>query len=132
ASPAPAVKHTSLIRFGRVWRWSVLVLILAMIWPGTQKKVTGYFSSHNLIKNTTSPQAEREDFEGILQPPVADAQAALPAEKPPTILLRGQSEAIIGQMAKIPAENEPVIETKAVSEVDNSAGRELLSIISKY
>jgi hypothetical protein len=105
--------------------WGGLLLILALIWP-----VSYAFSS--LSRNVPLGQAAHESLEGILQPPVADAQASVPAEKPPTILLRGQSEAIIGQMAKIPAENEPIVETKAVSKVDNNAGRELLSIISKY
>ena len=49
-----------------------------------------------------------------------------------TIILQGKNEAIIGQMARIPLENEPITEIKSASEVDNSAGRELLSIINKY
>ncbi len=48
------------------------------------------------------------------------------------IVLKGDSEAIIGQLAKIPAEHEHITEIKAVSEIDSNAGRELLSIISKY
>ncbi len=49
-----------------------------------------------------------------------------------TIILQGKNEAIIGQMARIPAESEPITEIKSASDVDNSAGRDLLSIINKY
>ena len=49
-----------------------------------------------------------------------------------TIILQGKNEAIIGQMARIPTENEQITEIKSASEVDNKAGRELLSIINKY
>lgn len=107
----------------------MLLLTLALILPAVEIRAAAYFSHGS---NGALPQADSSDFEGILQPPVAGAQAAVSAEKAPTILLRGQSEAIIGQMAKIPAENEPVIEMRAASEVDNNASRELLSIISKY
>ena len=49
-----------------------------------------------------------------------------------TIILQGDADAIVGQLVKIPAENEHITEIKSVSEIDNNAGRELLSIISKY
>ena len=49
-----------------------------------------------------------------------------------TIILQGQNEQIIGQMARIPMENEQITEIRPASDVDNGAGRELLSIISKY
>lgn len=49
-----------------------------------------------------------------------------------TIILQGKNESIIGQMARIPLESEQITEIKSVSEVDNSTGRELLSIINKY
>jgi hypothetical protein len=70
----------------------------------------------------------------ILSPPVAEAvTASLPVEKQGKIIaLQGQSGAIIGQMAKIPSENEQITEIRPVSEVDKNAGRELLSIVSKY
>lgn len=65
---------------------------------------------------------------------VSDAAAsmALPPRNSQTIVLKGSEGAIIGQMARIPLENEQITEIKAVSDVDNHAGRELLSIISKY
>ena len=82
---------------------------------------------------------------GILSPSFGDAQAAtgLVATGMTTIsstveksgkiiLLQGKSESIIGQLTKIPVENEQITEIKAVSDIDNGAGRELLSIISKY
>lgn len=49
-----------------------------------------------------------------------------------TIILQGNKESIVGRMARIPMQNEPITEIKSFSEVDNSAGRELLSIINKY
>lgn len=50
-----------------------------------------------------------------------------------TITLQGDdADKIVGQLVKIPAENEHITEIKSVSEIDNNAGRELLSIISKY
>ena len=67
---------------------------------------------------------------------IGDAQAAghgaLVDKSNKIISLHGDSEYIIGQMAKIPAENEQITEIKAVNDIDNHAGRELLSIISKY
>lgn len=49
-----------------------------------------------------------------------------------TIILQGGTDSIIGQMARIPLENEPITEIKSASDIDNHAGRELLSIINKY
>lgn len=49
-----------------------------------------------------------------------------------TIVLQDKNDSIIGQMARIPLENEQITEIKSASDVDNSAGRELLSIINKY
>ncbi len=74
-----------------------------------------------------------------------NAQAASPApavqeamvtqevpEKSPLIVITGDAGTIVGQMARIPAENEQVTEIKSPSEVDKETGRELLSIIGKY
>lgn len=126
ASPAPVTKHRS----SRKWRWVAVLALLALVWPPLQK-ATAYFTSHKDLKSAAARQ-DHDGLEGVLQPTVEDAQAALPAEKPPTILLRGRSEAIIGQMAKIPSDSEPIIETTAASDVDNNTARELLSIVSKY
>jgi hypothetical protein len=63
---------------------------------------------------------------------ISDAQASVPNKPMKTIRLQGESEMIVGQMAHIPADNEQITEIKAVSDIDNGAGRELLSIISKY
>lgn len=71
----------------------------------------------------------------MLPAAISDAQAApaLPLnDKGSTIMLRDHSSSIIGQMAKIPLENEHITEIKAINDIDNGAGRELLSIISKY
>ncbi len=49
-----------------------------------------------------------------------------------TIVIQGKDEAIVGQMAKIPAASRAPGEIESISKVDKQAGRELLSIISKY
>ena len=73
-----------------------------------------------------------------LEPSSGDAMASIPdmqrlqTDTNQTIIIEGKSEAIVGQMAKIPSENGNIADIKTVSEVDNRAGRELLSIISKY
>ena len=67
--------------------------------------------------------------------PDADASTGRrPAEKQgkPSSLQGDKSDAIVGQMARIPAENEQITEIKSVSDIDKDSGRELLSIISKY
>lgn len=72
----------------------------------------------------------------LLPDAISAAQAApatpLKDKSGSTILLKDHSGAIIGQMAKIPLENEQITEIKAINDIDNGAGRELLSIISKY
>lgn len=74
--------------------------------------------------------------EGLLQAPMNDAAASTLApstlNQGKTIVISSQGGTIVGQMAKIPAGNEQITEIKSVSNVDNRAGRELLSIVSKY
>jgi hypothetical protein len=75
-----------------------------------------------------------------LEPSAGDAMASLPTmraisggnDSSQTILIEGKTEAIVGQLARIPSENSSISDIKTVSEVDNRTGRELLSIISKY
>jgi hypothetical protein len=83
--------------------------------------------------------ASRESFARVLAgsggAPVSDAMASTLLSASPsdsTIVLADKSGTIVGRMAKIPAQNEHITEIKPVSEVDNRAGRELLSIINKY
>jgi hypothetical protein len=67
--------------------------------------------------------------------PVSEAVASVPeAQKMAgnTIYIKDQNSGIVGQMAKIPAQNEQITEIKAVSNVDKHAARDLLSIINKY
>ena len=49
-----------------------------------------------------------------------------------SIVIQGQNNAIVGQLAKIPSQSQKISEIKTVSNVDNSGGRDLLSIINKY
>ncbi|MBY0406780.1 MAG: hypothetical protein K2Q01_03750, partial [Rickettsiales bacterium] len=82
------------------------------------------------------PQAVPQTLPQTLALNTAPVPPAAPgitdASQGQTIVLQGQNEAIIGQMARIPMENEQITEIKPASDVDNGAGRELLSIINKY
>lgn len=49
-----------------------------------------------------------------------------------TIIIKENGQAIVGQMAKIPAAGEHGVEVSSISNVDKGTGRELLSIIDKY
>jgi len=129
ASHSPE-KHPYTANSSGLWRWGAFLFVLGLVWTVGQKQATAYFK-HDTLKLAALAPVENIQPESILQP-LSDAQAAALPERPATIMLRGSSETIIGQMAKIPAENEQITEIKAVSEVDNNAGRELLSIISKY
>ena len=71
----------------------------------------------------------------------ANVPVAPNAPSPSIISLRGHSDSIVGQITKIPLDNEQITEVKPdnapenkVSEnkVDKPANRELLSIVSKY
>ena len=68
---------------------------------------------------------------------IGDAQASVDgtihaAKRNKIITIHNDSEYIVGQMAKIPAENEQITEIKPINDIDSHAGKELLSIISKY
>jgi len=76
----------------------------------------------------------------ILSVSVGDAQAAptpvpvytAPANSGDTIMLKDRSSMIVGQMARIPLNNDQITEVKPINTVDNGGGRELLSIVGKY
>jgi len=85
--------------------------------------------------------APSADTSLLISPGIGDAQAATnmpimaslqPDRSAKVISLTDNSGGIVGQMVKIPAENEQITEIKALRDIDNDAGRELLSIISKY
>ena len=80
---------------------------------------------------SVSPQAGAVSDASI----IGDAQAAIPviAHKGSGIIsLHNDSDHIVGQMAKIPVESEQITEVLPTNNIDNHAGRELLSILSKY
>lgn len=66
------------------------------------------------------------------------SMAATPAEavksdaSSDTIIIRDEKQAIVGQLARIPAQNQQITGIKSVSNVDNAASPELLSIVGKY
>jgi hypothetical protein len=69
-----------------------------------------------------------------VQPVAADNAELAPAseKQSQTIVITGENDGIVGQLARIPAQNQQITEIKTISEVDNQAARELLGIISKY
>ena len=134
--PPPALadyapKQSKPVRSGKKWRLIALLVLLGLLWPPLQK-ATAYFTSHNDTKNADMQQGDHDGLAGVLQPPVDDAQASVLSDKSPTIMLRGQSEGIVGQMARIPSGSVPIVEMRAASNIDNNTARELLSIVSKY
>lgn len=86
------------------------------------------------VKPSDDAKTIMADNDPVAPITMADARvgSVLPEKISKTIVIKGQAGIIIGQMAKIPAESEQITEIKAVSDIDNDAGRELLSIISKY
>lgn len=81
-----------------------------------------------VITHEPSPMA----IEASAAAPAAKATSLQAANQGNNVALHDDSGAIVGQLAKIPAETEQITEIKSVSDIDNGAGRELLSIISKY
>ena len=63
---------------------------------------------------------------------LGDATVVTPKDNGKTIVIAGQSGAIVGQLAKIPVPEGQMAEITTRSEVDNNTGRELLSIVNKY
>ena len=61
----------------------------------------------------------------------ASSEASVKSDK--TIILSSGNDVIIGQMSKIPPQPEQQVkDIKVVSDIDNRAGRDLLTIISQY
>jgi hypothetical protein len=113
-----------------------------MVWLGL---FAALFAGSLLIKRSSSISLQAIEVPPVVVTPsssfadsglpgaISDAQAAALTEKSSnTILLQDKGSMIIGQMAKIPAENEHITEVKPGSDIDNNTGRELLSIVSKY
>ena len=93
-----------------------------------------FFSKNTILKAALLPQISvgAQDGQATGASFIGDAQAAVGKPSNKVIALHDDSEHIVGQMAKIPADNEQIVEIKSVNDIDNRAGRELLSIISKY
>lgn len=100
---------------------TALVIVVMMIGRLMNLTSTTQLSVTNTLKNA-SPS------------PVSTALAAVSPEKMGgnTIVITGKTGTIVGQMARIPSQNEQITEVKPVTEVDNRGGPDLLSIIGKY
>ncbi|NBO19710.1 MAG: hypothetical protein EBV03_10915 [Proteobacteria bacterium] len=107
--------------------------------PEELEQIAG--EAHLLPKISVNSQLDSEPVALMAknQPPadlpttLTDLQPAVQDKKDGnTIVLRDHSTSIVGQMARIPLENEHITEVKPLQDVDNVAGRELLSILNKY
>lgn len=108
-----------------VWlRAGVMLAALVMVFVMLGRLVALSSSAHFSVTEALTP------------PPAAiSAAEAAPVAapgNPGTIVITGGAGTIVGQLARIPAQNEQITEVKPVTEVDKSAGPELLSIVSKY
>lgn len=85
-----------------------------------------------------SPEAQQQMTTGLAAyPPLdiveEDKSLILPTVKHrQTVVITDKNGGIIGQLARIPTQNQQMAEIKTISEIDNRAGRELLGIIGKY
>jgi hypothetical protein len=138
--PAPAVraprKRLGIPKRAVFWTGVTLAFLSASFSIKTQPVITAATTLPAVaVVSNRIIQADEAEGDYMLPAAIGDAQAApaLPLDKSgSTIWLQDNSSAIIGQMAKIPLENEHITEIKAINDIDNGAGRELLSIISKY
>ncbi|MDX1974672.1 MAG: hypothetical protein SFT92_03235 [Rickettsiales bacterium] len=81
-----------------------------------------------LFDGFTSLLSQQVASRGILQP-----IAAIASDKQKSIVINGESHGIVGQMAKMPTDQQGEIRgIETMSELDRDANRELLSIVSKY
>lgn len=122
---------------------AVVLGLLAAIPPQHREQDLHVSKAATVPKISVTPEADTASAEkpaeakmAMVDAKSAPVQAVQPAAKDETngktIVLQDKNDKIIGQMARIPAESEPITEIKSASEVDNNAGRELLSIINKY
>lgn len=93
--------------------------------------VTLIAASHLISKDYTANPAMAE-LPGVLPAIKISSSPEISDKTSATIVIKGQEGTIVGQMARIPAQNQPITEVKTVSNVDKSTGRELLSIVNKY
>lgn len=95
------------------------------------------YMADRLARSGAEPVAQEPAIPDIYEPKAmtdaAPAKAALaPAASGQSIVIRGEHGGIIGQLARIPTQNQQMTEIKTISEIDNRAGRELLGIIGRY
>ncbi|MDE3016101.1 MAG: hypothetical protein KGI29_04175 [Pseudomonadota bacterium] len=96
-----------------------VLLVLSFAVMAIQKQIIDFSGSSHAVP--------------FLPPVIVDARASVvpPEKSPATMVFTGQSGTIIGQFVRMPADNEQITEIRPVSDVDKTAGRELLSIISR-
>ena len=76
--------------------------------------------------STTVPVPEMIPMKPSLATPV------VPDKEADTIVITDESQAIVGQLTKIPAQNQQITGIKSVSNLDKKDGKELLSIIKSH
>ncbi|MDE3059962.1 MAG: hypothetical protein KGJ06_03010 [Pseudomonadota bacterium] len=110
----------------RLLGWLAVVALFSGLSLLAQKEVSDFSAAESM-------QAGRMPEATVSVAAAQSAPVATPlARQQKTIMLKGKSEFIVGQLAKIPTESEQITEIKPLSDIDNHAGHELLSIISKY
>lgn len=123
--------------------FSVLFLMLAMSSAPANRTAPEVLNSPvvqaKLVPQiSVTPMQERASLDANPNGQANTVVAPTPALPPLThddgksVVLQGHNAMIVGQMAKIPLENEQITEVKPLQEVDNGAASELLSIVSKY
>lgn len=108
--------------------FALLLLLLTLFGYATERFARG--------KN----QAQAEKMSEMIPDAISSAQAATPpiggvtagARQSQAIEITSKNGGIVGQITKIPLQNEQIAGIKTVSEVDNRTGQELLGIIGKY
>ena len=109
--PAPLPDADRRFMMRALWGCAAVVgvSIIGIMYQNTEKKPP-------LTAATPAPQVMTEEME------LASS----------TIYIKGKEGVIVGQMAKIPQEPEKSTDIKDITPASQSAGRDLLQIISKY
>ncbi len=82
------------------------------------------------------PVAEMTEMKTAIEPAQRveqpQSQQAVVAKTADTIVIQGDNQAIIGQMARIPVYSKGSAEVQTVTNLDKEDGKELLSIVNRY
>ena len=106
--------------------------------------IIAYMADKLIYRNNDQPAQEKQvqaaapeipeevPDETLVTPDIAQLAPSSAVRQVQTIVITGQDEGIVGQMAKIPGRNAQIGEIESVSGIDNRTGPELLGIVNKY